>query len=305
MNYLVGYTGFVGSNIAKKGDFNFRYNSKNIHEAYGGKPDILIYAGVRAEKYLANTQPDKDFGRIKEAIKNIEKINPKKLILISTVDVYKKPVDVYEDSYIETEKLHSYGKNRLYLEKWVQSNCKDHHIIRLPGLFGENIKKNFVYDIINIIPFMLSSQKYEELNQDNILSDYYTVQPNGFYKCSSITQEKKNSLKNYFQKSGFSAINFTDSRSIFQFYNLSYLWDDIQTLMKNDIRLMNMATEPITAKELYQTLNPESFNNEVQDSPLFYNFKTRFDLYFDGKNGYINSKEDVLFDIKRFVEKSK
>ena len=59
---LVGYTGFVGSNIyASAGDkIEGLYNSKNIEMAYGTKPDLLIYAGLRAEKYLANNDPERD-----------------------------------------------------------------------------------------------------------------------------------------------------------------------------------------------------------------------------------------------------
>ena len=57
---LVGYTGFVGSNIYAKGQIDQVYNSKNIEEAYGLKPDLLIYSGLRAEKYLANNAPEKD-----------------------------------------------------------------------------------------------------------------------------------------------------------------------------------------------------------------------------------------------------
>ena len=66
---LVGYTGFVGSNIydGADGEIDCAYNSKNIEEAYGTKPDLLIYAGLRAEKYLANNAPDKDRELIIEA----------------------------------------------------------------------------------------------------------------------------------------------------------------------------------------------------------------------------------------------
>ena len=94
---LVGYTGFVGSNIYAKGDFDGIYNSKNIQEAYGKNPDLLIYSGLRAEKFLANNAPEKDLELIYGAEKNIEKINPKKLILISTIDVLKKPINVDKD----------------------------------------------------------------------------------------------------------------------------------------------------------------------------------------------------------------
>ena len=50
---LVGYTGFVGSNIyaAGKDAIDCVYNSKNVQEAYGTAPDLLIYAGMRRRRY--------------------------------------------------------------------------------------------------------------------------------------------------------------------------------------------------------------------------------------------------------------
>ena len=152
---LVGYTGFVGSNIYDAGEFDAVYNSKNIEEAYGTNPDLLIYAGLRAEKYLANNNPSKDMDLIIQAEENITKINPKKLVLISTIDVFKTPFNVDENSAIDIDNLHAYGYNRYQLELWVKEKYRDALIIRLPGLFGKNIKKNFIYDYIHVIPFML------------------------------------------------------------------------------------------------------------------------------------------------------
>ena len=120
MKALVGYTGFVGSNIYASGDFDAVYNSKNIEDAYGTNPDLLVYAGLRAEKYLANNDPKKDMELIIQAEENIQKINPRKLVLISTIDVFKIPNDVDENSVINTEGLHAYGYNRYQLEIWVR-----------------------------------------------------------------------------------------------------------------------------------------------------------------------------------------
>ena len=155
---LVGYTGFVGSNLYLKKDFDEVYNSKNIKEAYGKNPDLLVYSGLKAEKYLANNNPEEDMKLVYEAQKNITKINPKKLVLISTIDVFKKAIDVYENSEIDKENLHPYGLNRYKLECWVRENYKDALIVRLPALFGKNLKKNFIYDLINIIPSTLNKE---------------------------------------------------------------------------------------------------------------------------------------------------
>lgn len=304
---LVGYTGFVGSNIhfAAGSEITGLYNSKNVGEAFGTKPDMLIYAGLRAEKYLANTDPQKDMGLIETAKSNIEKISPQKLILISTVDVLKNPVGATEKSTIETEGLHAYGYNRYVLEKWVRDRYPDALIIRLPGLFGKNIKKNFIYDYINVIPFMLKENKMDELSQkDSDIGKYYRLQDNGFYKLADIGIDDRRILKDKFRKVGFSALNFTDSRSVYQFYNLGRLWKDICTAVENGITLWHPATRPVSAAEVYEYLTGEVFVNELGGTPAYYDYRTIYDTVFGGTDGYICDRESVLEDIKRFVSEN-
>ena len=51
MEILVGYSGFVGSNICEKHKFDELYDSKNIKEAYGKNPELLVYSGVPAQRF--------------------------------------------------------------------------------------------------------------------------------------------------------------------------------------------------------------------------------------------------------------
>ena len=141
-----------------------RINTKNREDAFGKNPDLLVYAGLRAEKFLANNDPEADLKNIEEAFEQIKKINPGKLVLISTVDVYKEPVGVDEDTKINTDGLAAYGLNRYKLEQLVRSEYPDALIVRLPGLFGKGLKKNFIYDYIHVIPSMLKETKYLELS---------------------------------------------------------------------------------------------------------------------------------------------
>jgi len=301
---LVGYTGFVGSNICENMHIDKKYNSKNVIEAYGTNPDLLIYAGVRAEKFLANQDEKLDFEVVKEAFNNIKKINPKKLVLISTIDVYKNPNNVNEDSEIVTEKLHPYGLNRYKLEQWVKNEF-DTLIVRLPGLYGKNIKKNFIYDYINIIPKLLNEKKYEEIIYKNpFIKDYYIKDKNSFYRCKNLSLEEKKMLKKFFFNIGFSALNFTDSRGLFQFYNLKYLSKHIDLLLKNNVKLANLPTEPISIKELYQFVSNKTFENEFlsKDKIPYYNFKTKYTNILGGENGYIYDKRFILNDIKSFIK---
>lgn len=305
MNVLVGYTGFVGSNIYVKGKFDKVFNSKNITEAYDLKPELLIYAGVRAEKYLANNAPKEDEKLIQQAMENIERIKPQKLVLISTVDVYKHPVEADENTQIDEEELQPYGKNRYQLECMVREKYQDALIVRLPGLFGENIKKNFIYDFIHGTPSMLKKEKFLELAEEvPEIGEFYVDMENGFYKCREISKTEEIMLRNMFETVGFSALNFTDSRSAFQFYPLSRLWDDIQVALKKEIILWNPATEPVLAGELYEYITGEKFVNELQAEPLNYNYKTLYSQVFGGKDGYIINKTCIMQQIKDFVEEN-
>ena len=303
MNSLVGYTGFVGSNIAAQSSFQGLYNSKNIQSAYNTNPDLLVYGGLPAEKFLANKDPECDMQKIQGAINNIKAINPKKLVLISTIDVYPFPNGVDEDSTINKTDLLPYGFDRLYLEEFVEQNFKDYLIVRLPGLFGKNIKKNFIYDFIHFIPALLKETKYQKLSAvSDFIKELYQDQRNGFYKCIASDEERK-VLRKEFEKVGFSALNFTDSRGVFQFYDLSNLWKDITIALNHGIKKLNIATEPVSISELYEFLMNKTFVNEfLQGHIPHYDFLSKYATVFGGKDGYLYEKQVIMNSIKKFVE---
>lgn len=304
MKVLVGCTGFVGSNIFAAGGIDRGFCSKDIGEAYGLKPELLVYAGLRAEKYLANREPEKDMELILQAEENIRKIAPKKLVLISTIDVFKEPAGVDETSPVICDGLGAYGLNRYRLECFVREKYPDALIIRLPGLFGQNIRKNFIYDLIHVIPFMLKEDKFLELaERDLSLKEYYDRQSNGFYRCRELLPEEKKNLKEKFKALGFTAVQFTDSRSVYQFYPLARLWADIQKAMAQGISLWHPATEPVSAAEVYRRVTGNFFENELAGTPSFYDYRTVYAELFGGRNGYLCAKEQILEEIAAFVRK--
>lgn len=317
MNALVGYTGFVGSNIYEsarlsENKIDYVFNSKNIKEAYGLEPDLLIYSGLRAEKYLANQEPQRDMELILEAQENIRKINPKRLVLISTVDVLKNPSGADENSAISTEGLQAYGYNRYLLECWVRQNYPKALIIRLPGLFGINLKKNFIYDYIHLIPFMLKTEKFNDLcaverekfSSDLLLEKYYERLENGFYRCRQLSSKEQSALRRRFEALGFTALAFTDSRNVYQFYPLERLWTDIQTALQRNILLWHPATEPVSAGEVYQYLKCLEFCNELSAAPIKYDYWTNYAQYFGGSGKYIMSKSQVLEKIAEYTKRA-
>lgn len=308
---LIGYTGFVGSNIDDQEDFQFKFNSKNIDRIKGMSFDLLVCAGVRAQKWFANQNPEVDLGQIKELIDVLKCVKTKKFVLISTIDIYKSPNGVNESTKIDVEGLHPYGKNRLFLEKWVESNFNNYLIVRLPALFGNGLKKNFIYDIINGIPSVINKSKFKEIigklsaNEENIINQSYFEDINGnFNFTDSITEEHKEELKNILMKIGFSSMQFTDYRSEFPFYFLDNLWNDIKIVINTDIKILNLAVEPIAACEIAEKCFNIKFENIIIDkAPVKYDMKTIYsDIY--GKNGdYLYNKNEVIECIKCFMKR--
>lgn len=305
MKSLVGYSGFVGSNLASSTYFDGLFNSKNIADAFNTNPDLLVYAGLPAAKYLANTNANADREAVLNAISNIIQINPKKLVLISTIDVYENPKFVDEDTIIDSTNFLPYGKNRLELENWVRESFDDYLIIRLPGLYGNNLKKNFIYDYIQHIPFMLTDAKLKELAvKDENIFRYYLNQNNGYHRVKELTVYEKSELLIIFKKLNFSALNFTDSRGKYQFYNLKYLWEHIEHALNKKIKILNMATEPISIAELYEYITQNTFDNYLNNNYPEYDMRTKFSNEFNGENGYILMKEFILEDIKCYIQNS-
>lgn len=176
---LIGYTGFVGSNLAAQHAFDDLYNSSNIQNIEGKEYDLIVSAGARAEKWRINQEPEKDLAEIKGLIDHLKGVKAKQFVLISTVDVYKTPIGVDEDTPIDVEGLHAYGKNRYVLEQFVR-NTYDGLIVRLPGLFGPGLKKNVIFDLLhnNNVDRIHRAGSFQYYNLEYIWKDICTALDN-------------------------------------------------------------------------------------------------------------------------------
>lgn len=191
MKAIVGYTGFVGSNLLQFYKFDFLYNSKNFIEAKNKTFDTLFFCGIPAVKWKANKNPDEDYNTIEDIKSVLNTINVNKIILISTIDVYDKvDKEFNEEHLINFNENHTYGKNRFLFEEYVKNNFNDYHIIRLPGLFGKGLKKNIIYDLINNnnidqIPY---NSKFQWYYLDWLKKDIEIVLNNDIKICNFFTE---------------------------------------------------------------------------------------------------------------------
>ena len=298
---LVGHTGFVGSNLAAQTDFDGLYNSKNIEEAYGQGGDVLVYSGLRAEKFLANRRPDLDHDMIEQAERNIERIGCACTVFISTVDVYPDPRGVDETTPIDASELAPYGANRLEMEGWLARSCPRHLIVRLPALFGKNLKKNFLYDLTHPVPGMLSDDLHARLGAaEPLIERGYAQNEYGFWQLVPGAK-KDGALTEAFARAGFDSKSFTDSRSRFQFFNLAHLWGLIERALDEGIELLNVTSEPVSAAEVYAHVYGGEFVNEVAARPFDYDMRTVHAEALGGSDGYLYDRQTVLAEIADFL----
>ena len=248
-NALIGVTGFVGSNLFKQGEFSSLFNSTNINEINNQSFDLVVCAGDRAEKWKANSEPEIDFRNIEKLISHLDQISAQELILISTVDVYPDPQAVHEDTTIDYSQLSPYGKHRFILEEFIRSKFQNHIVIRLPGLVGSGLKKNFIFDMLH--------------NPE--------------------------------------ALPLTHCDSMYQFYSVDSLWNDIKKIRKQGINLINFATPPLSVHKIAENCFGTKFLIKPARFPVKYDMRTLFAWIFDCQGEYIWTEEEEIDAIREFI----
>lgn len=298
---LVGSTGFVGGNLAATGSFTRQYHSTDVQNGFEQENDLVVYAGVPAAMFLANQAPEKDLDVMRAARENLRRLNAKRTVLISSICVYADSRGKTEQDVPQPQGLPPYGANRLQLERWVREDCPDALIVRLPALYGQGLKKNFLYDLHTVTPALLKPEKYQELAAKSALvRDAYIDGGNGFYKLSGKGDAR--ALRAWFSQNDFNALCFTDSRSQYQFYHLNRLWGDIQTALQHNITVLNLCTPPVSAAEVYTAVTGKTdFYNQLTAEPFQYDLRTEHAALLGGAEGYLCTKQQELSDIKAFM----
>ena len=135
MDALIGHTGLVGGTIARARTFDAAFRATDIDTMRGRSFELVVCAGVRAEKWKANQDPDGDRAGIAKLSDVLETVSIGHLVLISTVDAYPAPIGVDESTPIDAAAGQPYGRHRLALERFCAGRFEC-TIVRLPGLFG-------------------------------------------------------------------------------------------------------------------------------------------------------------------------
>ncbi len=298
---LVGSTGFVGGNLMASHSFDAAYHSTNIAQGFDQPNGLVVYAGVPAAMFLANADPQADLAVMEQARQNLRRLRPRQVVLVSSIAVYADSRGRTEESPMEAGGLSAYGANRLQLEQWVRQDFPDALILRLPALYGRGLKKNFLYDLRTLTPAMLRAEKYQELApKSQLVKENYSDGGNGFFKLNGQGDAK--ALRAFFEQNDFNALSFTDSRSVYQFYDLARLWGDIQKALAAGLTLVNLTTPPVSAAEVYRAATGKDFENHLDKPPFDYDLRSLYAQILGGQDGYLCTKEEELAGVVRFLQ---
>lgn len=146
---LIGYSGYVGTTLLRQRPFQKLYRSTNISEIRDQEFVNVVCAGASAQKWIANRAPDEDKEKIERLMNNLKTVQCSRFILISTVDVFNRPIAVDETTHVDVTGLHPYGLHRRMLEQFAEETFSDCLIVRLAGLVGPGLRKNVIFDLLN------------------------------------------------------------------------------------------------------------------------------------------------------------
>lgn len=143
----MGASGFVGASLSKIINAK-HFTSANISELPGICPETVWVAAPSAVKWKANAEPEADALSVRGLLSNVLAAKPLRIVHFSTIDVYGSSQFLHAPDE-DTRPIPDcpYGANRLWLEDSWEADCVQ--IVRLPGLFGDGLKKNIIFDLVN------------------------------------------------------------------------------------------------------------------------------------------------------------
>lgn len=250
MSVLIGSTGYIGSTLGKSKSYSCYVNSKNFKSISGKNFDLLVCAGLPAQKWRANNNPHADWQNVTELSEVLKNVQADVAVLISTFDVYQPPIGSNENCKPSLFGSEAYGVNRAWFELFFQSNFPKTHILRLPGLYSKDVRKNLIHDILN--------NKFDQLDKVNM-------------------------------------------NSTFQFFNTERVGELIELVLKSDISILNVSSEPVFAQEIAGLAN---INLQSVAKEIHYDVKTIYATEICGQENYLFSKEFILYEVSKLFEDS-
>ena len=142
-----------------------------------------------------------------------------------------------------------------------------------------------------LLPYGKHRRILEEFVENNF--DYLIIRLPGIFGKGL----KKNPLYDLIQKD-FTYIN---PRSSLQFYNLAYLWADINKSLEHNLKIVNFISEPLTLDEVAMAVLGLNLPNESMVNTQQYDIHSKYGSLWGNAKPYLYLKDKVLTDLKYFA----
>ena len=149
MGALVGSTGFVGGHLARTHAFEHQVHRSDVMSIVGLNTDLLVCAGLPAEKWRANQDPAADWANMAGLAQVLASVRAERAVLISTIDVYQPAAGVNETFPPQFDGAEAYGAHRAWFETFFQAQYPEALVLRLPALFAPDVRKNLIHDLLH------------------------------------------------------------------------------------------------------------------------------------------------------------
>ncbi|MEM7779321.1 MAG: hypothetical protein AAF697_02900 [Pseudomonadota bacterium] len=261
---LLGHTGFVGGALLRQRQFEACFNSANIAESAGEKFSEVVCAAAPGSMLEANIAPDQDRAKIMELIDQLSKIRADRFVLISSIAVLADFASGADESSADFQQELAYGRHRRLLEAFVEEHFEDSLIVRLPALFGEGLRKNLVFDLLNPVPSMLKSELLDQITDTigatlaDLMHDLYSLdEVTGMCKLDREAlnaHSKRAALEDAVVDAGASATQFHNPETTYQYYEIERLWADIEIAREASLSHIHLVAEPLPVHVIHQCL---------------------------------------------------
>lgn len=240
MDVLIGSTGFVGGHLAGAHQFTLGVHRPNLQDLVGCHADVLVCAGLPAQKWLANKDPQADWDNMASLAQALTRVSAQRAVLISTIDVYQPPLGVDERDPPQFAATGAYGTHRAWFEAFFRAQFERSTVVRLPGLFAPDLRKNLVHDLLHG-----REDQWQAMNP----------------------------------------------ASRFQFFDAGRTWEMVQWAWSQDIRVLNVTSEPVTAQEVAGLFGVTLAGSSPAAD---YDMRSVHAQAFGGADGYMFDKRQIL-----------
>lgn len=261
---LIGHTGFVGGALLRQASFDACYNSANIAAIEGQAFGTLVCAAAPGSMVEANWAPERDAAQIDALMARLDRIKAERFVLISSIAVLSDFAGGDDETTRSFQQELAYGRHRRALEAFVEERFPGSLVIRLPALFAAGLRKNFLFDLLNPVPTMLTDAKRHAVSSAlggdlaAWLGALYTPDAaTGLLKLDRAAlngDPRRPVLEAELAQLGATATQFHHRETTYQYYPVDRLWQDIGTALAAELSHLHLAPEPLAVAAIHARL---------------------------------------------------